>query len=156
MEDGKEGEKKECPAVYRLKFEKDTGKYLGIISFNEAHQGHEFKLKKAELSSLMIEEIKNFNKGSSVVQIKDFLEQKFKVDLSYRAVYVEFRKIFPLFGPDDATIFMKWCDENSFIVKKHIDETNKFYTKLFISSPLMKNHYNSERYSYIRCNLESK
>ena len=89
----------------------------------------------------MIEEIKNFRKDSSVVQIKDFLEQKFKVDLSYRAVYVEFRKVFPLFGPDDATIFMDWCQENNFIIKKHINVNEKFYTKLFISSPLMRTHF---------------
>jgi len=54
----------------------------------------------------MIDEIQNFNKSSNVLQIKDFLEQKYKVELSYNSVYHEFRKIFPSFGPDDARKFL--------------------------------------------------
>ena len=131
----------QCKANYRLKYEKTTGRFLEIVSSNETHKGHNFKIKKTELSEKMIQDIKHFNKSTSVVVIKEFLEQKYKINLSYNTVYSEFRKVFPLLGPQDAANFIKWCEENQFIVEKQIDENNKSYTKLFICSNLMKEHY---------------
>jgi len=42
------------------------------VSFNEEHQGHEMKLKREELTLAMIDEVKHFNKNSSVIQIKNY------------------------------------------------------------------------------------
>jgi len=131
----------EFKASYRIKYEKGTKNFLGIISSNEFHQGHEFKVKKMELSEKMLQEIQNFNKSSSVIIIKEFLEQKFKVSLRYTSVYSEFRRVFPLFGSQDATKFITWCRQHDFLVEKEIDEINNSYTKLFICSKLMKEHY---------------
>jgi len=89
----------------------------------------------------MIEEIKHFNKNASVIMIKEFFEQRFKVDLGYKAVYSEFRKIFPHLGPKDAEVFIKLCKERSFLVEHGIDEINRHETKFFICSSLMKFHY---------------
>jgi len=141
LEEEKTLTEEECPAFYRIKYEKATGKFLGIVTSKEQHQGHELKLKREQLTPLMIEEIKNFKQNTSVIQIKEFLEQRFKVDLSYKSVYNEFRKIFPLLGPNDAQNFTNWCEKNNFIVEKVIDEDNRNYTKLFICSQLMKAHF---------------
>jgi len=89
----------------------------------------------------MISEIANFNKLSKVIEIKAFLENKFKVELIYSVVYNQFRRIFPLLGPNDASNFIDWCTSHNFSAISHIDDSNKFYTRLFISSILMQNHY---------------
>jgi len=130
-----------CKAFYRLKYEQKTEKFLGIISYHEGHKGHGFKIKKKELTEAMIEEIKHFKKNANVSQIKDFLENRFKVDLNYSAVYNEYKKAFPLLGPEDAQNFLLWCQEHNFEVAKHIDESNPYYTKLFVCSDLMKAHF---------------
>ena len=54
----------------------------------------------------MISDIKFFDKSKNVIYFKEFLDTKFKVDLSYQSIYQEFRKIFPLFDPDDASYFL--------------------------------------------------
>ena len=55
-------------------------------------------------------------------------------------MYAHFRKIFPLLGPQEASIFIKLCEENEFQVDKCMDEINRI-TKLFICTNLMKAHY---------------
>ena len=44
----------------------------------------------------MIKDIGTFNKNKSLAEIKEWLNNKYKVDLSYQCVYREFRKMFPL------------------------------------------------------------
>ena len=63
------------------------------------------------------------------------------MDLSYKALYQEFRRIFPSLGPNDAEHFITWCEQNEFLVEKIIDQDNKHFTKLFICSNLMKSHF---------------
>ena len=141
LENPGEQQKESCKASYRFKYEKGSGKFLGLVSNYEIHSNHEFKVKKNELTADMIKEISYFNKMSAVLQIKEFIEMKFKVELSYQSVYREFRKTFPLLGPDDATNFINWCKEYGFTVYEYLDETNRHYTKLFISSQLMQTHF---------------
>jgi len=61
----------------------------------------------------MKKELKFFNKASKVGDVKAFLENKFKAELSYKLVYREFRKVFPLLGEEDAEIFIKWRKEHN-------------------------------------------
>jgi len=126
-----------CPVFYRFKFKKNQ---MELISFDESHSNHEFKIKKDILREDMIRDIACFTKNTSVSEIRDFLEKKYKVDLSYNLVYAHFRKIFPLLGPQEASIFIKLCEENEFQVDKCMDEINRI-TKLFICTNLMKAHY---------------
>ena len=137
--DDKIESKTQCKVFYRWKLGKD-GK-MALKTYNEKHSNHEFKIKKTDLNAEMIKEISNFNKLSKVIEIKAFLENKFKVKLIYSVVYNEFRRIFPLLGPNDANNFIDWCKSHNFSTIPHIDNSNKFYTRLFISSILMQNHY---------------
>jgi len=128
----------DCPVYYRFKFQNNK---MELISYEEVHSNHSFKIKKDNLNDDMIKDISCFNKNTSVTEIREFLERKYKVELSYSLVYFHFRKIFPMFGPDDASTFIKFCEDNEFDVEKCIDESDKSITKLFICSKLMKAHY---------------
>ena len=89
----------------------------------------------------MISDIQFFDKNKNVIDVKEFLDCKYKVDLSYQAVYREFRKIFPFFGPDDANYFLNWCKENSYTIKTEVDYIQKQYTKVLICSTYMQAMY---------------
>src|SRR5262249_5694882 len=89
-----------CKAFYRFRFDKNG--IMTLSTYSEAHSNHDFKIKRSELSEEMIREIHNFQKTSKVIDIKGFLENKFKVELLYSTVYKQFRKIYPLLGPEDA------------------------------------------------------
>ena len=97
-------ENNQCQVFYRFKFGKD-GK-MSLKTYIEKHSKHDFKIKKSGLNAEMISEIANFNKLSKVIEIKAFLENKFKVELIYSVVYNQFRRIFPLLGPNDANNFI--------------------------------------------------
>lgn len=142
LEKKKAKKDKGCSCIYRFKFDK-KGNFDGLISFEENHSGHEFKIKKEELTTEMKKDIECFEKTSKVADIKSFLDNKYKVDLSYRKVHSEFRKIFPLLGPQDAKYLIKWCEEHDYEVIDEIDDKLKYYTKLLIVSKLMKSHYES-------------
>jgi len=109
-EQAEKAEAGSCASYYRFKFEEKTSKISGLVRFSECHSGHEFKLKKTELSEEMKKDIENFNRNDSVTVIQEFLEKKYKAELSYKAVYHEFRRKFPLFGPADAEVFIKLVD----------------------------------------------
>ena len=131
-----------CPCFYRIKLDSD-GKVLSIAKSNENHTGHDFLIKKYEFTNEMKQDLSCFNKNSKIHEIKIFLENKFKVELSYRTIYSEFRKAFPLLGPKDALVFIQWCENHGYEVAKYIDEENKSLTKILIVSDLMRAHYSS-------------
>ena len=66
----------------------------------------------------------NISKKIKIFPKLKILENQFKVDLNYSAVSDEYRKAFPLLGPEDAQNFLLWCQEHNFEVAKHIDESN--------------------------------
>jgi len=140
LEKNKEETKEYCSCFYRFKLNKQ-GKITGIANFDEEHQNHEFIIKKNEITKEMIKEIECFNKTSKVNDIKSFLENKFKVELSYRTLFTEFRRIFPLLGPQDAVQLINWCESNGYDVAKDINLSDKSLTKLLIVSELMKVNY---------------
>ena len=55
--------------------------------------------------------------------------------------YSNFRRVFPIFGPDVTSVFIKFCKENEFEVEKCLDESDKTIAKLFMCSKLTKAHY---------------
>jgi len=55
---------------------------MTLSTCQETHTNHDCKIKKAELTFDMINEIKNFQKTSKVIDIKVFLENKFGVELN--------------------------------------------------------------------------
>ena len=83
----------DCLSFYRFVIEKKDGT-LSLNSWNETHSNHPFVVNRTNLTSNMIEDLKHFNKGSSITEVKSYIEKKFKVVLSYQLFYYEFRKYF--------------------------------------------------------------
>ena len=114
-----------CDVFYCIKFDKTDQIKYRLNTYYEHHTMHSFKIKKLELTPSMIEDIKT-------------LENKYKVDLSYNSVYKEYRKMFPILGPYDVRNFISWCEQNDYNVAKYVNENEKHYTKLLITSTYMR------------------
>ena len=70
-----------------------------------------------------------FNSINAIGNSKAVIEKKFNVNISY-------------LRPKDASFLINWCSDRNFIIKRHINEEEKQYTKLFMCSEFMKFHYN--------------
>ena len=134
--------------IKRLKIDKATisdkkdKEEIELKIWNENHNAHPFVVKKTNLNPLMLKENQNYHKNSNISELKAVIEKKFNVNISYINFYYEFRKVFPLLGPKNALFLINCCNQHNFIIKRHINEEEKQYTKLFMCSELMKFHYN--------------
>ena len=92
----KKSKKTGCPTFFRFKMINSTEKYQ-TLSFEENHdKNHSFKIRKGEMTEVMIKELEIYNKTSKVSDIKEAIENKFKVELNFNTVHYQFRKVFPL------------------------------------------------------------
>lgn len=133
-----------CKAFYRFMLNIDGSVFL--TTFNQSHSHPPNFSLKSELTDAMKLEIGRFHKRSKVTEIKDHIETTFNCKINYSTVYNEFRRQFPLFGPDDCQKFIEFLETNNCAYKNSLEE-NTSLSKLIFSTQIMRKNY--EKFSDI-------
>lgn len=111
----------DCQVYYKFSFTNE-GK-MSLSSCNEIHN-HNLILSGTQISQEMINDLKNFNRRTKIIDIKESLEKKYHVIIDYHSLYYEFRKIFPRLGNEDANNFIKILKEKNIYYKKKKKKIN--------------------------------
>ena len=111
-----------------------------MISCNDIHNHENKKLEETSLSEEMRNELKAFTKQTPIYLIRSFLENKYKLTLSYSAIFNEFRKIYPRFNKNDAEELIKKLKYKGFYFKYEMNTDDSLKNIIFLSGKMRKTY----------------
>ena len=126
-----------CEAFYRFRYNKETRTYF-LNTFDQIHSHKAIDIQKT--TQPMIKDLHSFKKKRPIIDILRCLESKYHCTLDYKQVYYEFRKIKPLFGPEDCSNFINYLQSIYSSLEYLVDDSNGL-CKFIFATPAMKTNY---------------
>ena len=94
-----------------------------------------------DLTDAMRRDIPYFKKNRAIIDIVNYLENKYGLVVDYQRVYYEYRKLVPLFGPQDCFKFISYLKSTNAFIKHTTSVEDKALTRLFFATPVMQQNY---------------